>query len=57
MLADLKRYQNEQELKEELKNKAVQKATDYLAGQMDKITKAQGARSVLKKKYFIDFYI
>jgi hypothetical protein len=57
MLADLKRYQNEQELKEELKNRAVQKATDYLAGHMDKITKAQGAMSALKKKYFIDFYI
>jgi len=51
MLADLKRYQNEQALKEELKNKAVQKATDYLAGHMDKITKAQGAMSALKKKY------
>ncbi len=51
MLADLKRYQNEQALKEELKNKAVQKATDYMSAHMDKLTKAQGAMSALKKKY------
>ncbi len=51
MLADLKRYQNEQAMKEALKQKAVKIATDYFEGHMDKLTKAQNTMSALKKKY------
>jgi len=51
MLADLKRYQDEQALKAEAKEVVVKKATDYSANHQDKLSQAQGMMSKLKKKY------
>ncbi len=51
MLADLKRFQDQEALKAEAKNKVVEQATDYFAGHEGQLTEAQGALTKLKKKY------
>jgi hypothetical protein len=51
MLADLKRYQDEQALKEQAKEEVVQQATDYFAEHQDKLTEVQSLMTQLKKKY------
>ncbi|MCK5851350.1 MAG: hypothetical protein KAH23_10580, partial [Kiritimatiellae bacterium] len=51
MLADLKRYQDAQAMRAEAKDVAIKKATDYFANHQDKLSKAQGMMSKLKKKY------
>ena len=51
LLADLKRFQDEQALKAEAKEVVVKKATDYFANHQDKLSQAQGMMSKLKKKY------
>lgn len=51
MLADLKRYQDEQALKAQAQEVAVEQATDYFAEHQDKLSEAQSMMTALKKKY------
>jgi hypothetical protein len=51
MLADLKRYQDEQALKTQAQEVAVEQATDYFSEHQDKLSEAQSMMTALKKKY------
>jgi gas vesicle protein len=51
MLADLKRYQDEQALKAQAKEEVVKQATDYFAEHQEKLSEAQTMMTELKKKY------
>jgi hypothetical protein len=51
MMADLKRYQDEQALKAQAQEVAVEQATDYFSEHQDKLSEAQSMMTALKKKY------
>jgi hypothetical protein len=51
MLADLKRFQDEQALKAQAKEEVVKQATDYFAEHQDKLSEVQSLMTKLKKKY------